>query len=89
MKNSLVEEIISLFEGDKLTVSKIKELKEKYDPNDVDVVSACITDDIDSLTEYIQKGYNLYICNDKVLRYTVSNGYIEVSKMLLKNGIEP
>ena len=85
----LLNKIISLNNADKLTLSQVAELKNKYNPSDVEVVCACVTNDIDYLKLCIEKNYNLNICNGKVLRYTVYMGYVEVSKLLLKNGIEP
>ena len=35
----------------------------------------------------IKKKYELSICNDEVLRYTIYNGYIEVSRLLIKMGV--
>ena len=86
---NLLNEIISLNESNKLTKNKIKELKDIYNSSEVDVVCACITNDIEYLNRCIEKKYSLNICNGKVLRYTVCMGYVEVSKLLLKNGIEP
>lgn len=85
----LLDEIINLNNTDKLTVNKVAELKHKYNPREVDVICACVTNDVDYLNFCIKNNYSLNICNGEVLRHTVSMGYVEVSRILLKNGIEP
>lgn len=86
---NLFKELISLNDSNKLTENKIAELKKIYNSSEVDVVCACITNDIEYLKLCIEKNYSLNVCNGEVLRHTVSMGYVEVSKLLLKNGIEP
>ena len=86
---NLFKELISLNDSNKLTENKIAELKKIYNSSEVDVVCACITNDIKYLKLCIEKNYSLNVCNGEVLRHTVSMGYVEVSKLLLKNGIEP
>lgn len=86
---NLLKEIISLNDSNKLTENKIAELKDIYNSSEVDVVCACVTNDIEYLKLCIEKNYSLNVCNGEVLRHTVSMGYVEVSKLLLKNGIEP
>lgn len=86
---NLLKELISLNDSNKLTENKIAELKKIYNSSEVDVVCACITNDIEYLKLCIEKNYSLNVCNGEVLRHTVSMGYVEVSKLLLKNGIEP
>lgn len=85
----LLDEIIDLNNTDKLTVKKLEELKNKYNPREVDIVCACVTNDIDYLNSCIEKNFSLNICNGPVLRHTVSMGYIEISCLLLRNGIQP
>ena len=86
---NLFKELISLNDSNKLTENKIAELKKIYNSSEVDVVCACKTNDIEYLKLCIEKNYSLNVCNGEVLRHTVSMGYVEVSKLLLKNGIEP
>ena len=86
---NLFKELISLNDSNKLTENKIAELKKIYNSSEVDVVCACIKNDIEYLKLCIEKNYSLNVCNGEVLRHTVSMGYVEVSKLLLKNGIEP
>ena len=85
----LINEVISLVETNKLIKDTHTSLKKKYDAKQVDIVIACVSNDIESLKECIDKGYDLSICNGKILRYTVSNGFVELSVLLLKNKIEP
>ena len=89
MQNRLVRIAIELKEKCMLNDEEIKRLKIKFDAKEVDVVVACVSNDIVILKKYIENGYDLKICNDKVLRYTVSQGYVDISKFLLENGINP
>lgn len=86
---TLLDTIIDLKNEEKLTTNSIDELKEKYDSSNVDVVCACVTNNIEKLNECIKKGDNLSICNGAVLRYTVEERYVQLSCILLNHGIEP
>lgn len=83
-----IENIISLKHSSKLNVDNVEKLKKLHGSENVELVLSCINNDIEKLEEYIQRGYDLSICNDKVLRFTVSEGYVELSKLLLKNGVD-
>lgn len=87
LKNSLFNELVKCYNSGRLTTSNLNEIKKKYDPKEVDVVCACVINDPVSLQDCIDKKYELSICNDEVLRYTIYNGYIEVSRLLIKMGV--
>ncbi len=89
MKNNLARTIIELKESNNLNEKETIRLKRIFNSNDVDVVIACISNQIEKVKKYINEGYDISICNGKVLRYTVSVGYVELSCLLLRNGIEP
>lgn len=89
MKNNLARTIIELKESNNLNEKETIRLKRIFNSNDVDVVIACISNQIEKVKKYINEGYDISICNGKVLRYTVSEGYVELSCLLLRNGIEP
>ena len=89
MKNNLARTIIELKESNNLNEKETIRLKRIFNSNDVDVVIACISNQIEKVKKYINEGYDISICNGKVLRYTVSEGFVELSCLLLKNGIEP
>lgn len=87
LKNSLFNELVKCYNSGRLTTSNLNEIKKKYDPKEVDVVCACVINDPVFLQDCIDKKYELSICNDEVLRYTIYNGYIEVSRLLIKMGV--
>lgn len=89
MKNNLARTIIELKESNNLNEKETIRLKRIFNSNDVDVVIACISNQIEKVKKYLNEGYDISICNGKVLRYTVSEGYVELSCLLLRNGIEP
>ena len=89
MQKILAKTAIELKEKSMLNDEEIRRLKRRFDAKEVDVVVACVSNDIVLLKKYIENGYDLKICNDKVLRYTVSQGYVDISCLLLRNGIEP
>ena len=60
---NLFKELISLNDSNKLTENKIAELKKIYNSSEVDVVCACITNDIEYLKLCIEKNYSLNVCN--------------------------
>ena len=84
-----VKNIVKLAETGKLSKSKIEELKEKYNPKQSELISACLNNDKEIVEKCINEGVNLSICNDYVLRYTVSKGFVGVSLLLLQNKVEP
>ena len=81
-----VKNIVKLAETGKLSKSKIEELKEKYNPKQIELISACLNKEI--VEKCINEGVDLSICNDYVLRYTVSKGFGDVSVLLLQNKVE-
>jgi len=83
-----VKNIVKLAETGKLSKSKIEELKEKYNPKQIELISACLNNDKEIVEKCINEGVNLSICNDYVLRYTVSKGFGDVSVLLLQNKVE-
>lgn len=83
-----VKNIVKLAETGKLSKSKIEELKEKYNPKQIELISACLNNDKEIVEKCINEGVNLSICNDYVLRYTVSKGFVGVSLLLLQNKVE-
>lgn len=89
MQKHLAKTAVELKEKNMLDDKEIRRLKNMFNPNDVDIVLACISNNLDLLKSYINKKYDLSVCNGKVLRYTVSQGYVDVSCLLLSNGIEP
>lgn len=89
MKNNLARTIIELKESNNLNEKETIRLKRIFNSNDVDVVIACISNQIEKVKKYLNEGYDISICNGKVLRYIVSEGYVELSCLLLRNGIEP
>lgn len=84
-----VKNIVKLAEAGKLSKSKIEELKEKYNPKQIELISACLNNDKENVEKCINEGVNLSICNDYVLRYTVSKGFVDVSLLLIQNKVEP
>ena len=84
-----VKNIVKLAEAGKLSKSKIEELKEKYNPKQIELISACLNNDKENVEKCINEGVNLSICNDYVLRYTVSKGFVGVSLLLIQNKVEP
>ena len=88
MIKNLLNDIVKLKENNRLNDISLNELKEKYDSSNVDVVCACVTNNIEKLNECINKGDNISICNGAVLRYTVEKQYVELSLILRKHGIE-
>ena len=82
-----VKNIVKLAETGKLSKSKIEELKEKYNPKQIELISACLNDK-EIVEKCINEGVDLSICNDYVLRYTVSKGFGDVSVLLLQNKVE-
>lgn len=84
-----VKNIVKLAEAGKLSKSKIEELKEKYNPKQIELISACLNNDKEIVEKFINEGVDLSICNDYVLRYTVSKGFGDVSVLLLQNKVEP
>lgn len=84
-----VKNIVKLAETGKLSKSKIEELKEKYNPKQIELISACLNNDKENVEKCINEGVNLSICNDYVLRYTVSKGFVGVSLLLIQNKVEP
>lgn len=87
-KNLLFERIVYLDSQNRLTLKEVANLKKMYKSSDVDIVCACVTNDAQTLEEYIKKGYNLYICNDHVLRYTIYKGFKDVARLLIKRGVK-
>lgn len=83
-----VKNIVKLAEAGKLSKSKIEELKEKYNPKQIELISACLNNDKEIVEKFINEGVDLSICNDYVLRYTVSKGFGDVSVLLLQNKVE-
>lgn len=83
-----VKNIVKLAETGKLSKSKIEELKEKYNPKQIELISACLNNDKEIVEKCINEGVDLSICNDYVLRYTVSKGFGGVSVLLLQNKVE-
>ena len=83
-----VKNIVKLAEAGKLSKSKIEELKEKYNPTQIELISACLNNDKEIVEKFINEGVDLSICNDYVLRYTVSKGFGDVSVLLLQNKVE-
>lgn len=83
-----VKNIVKLAETGKLSKSKIEELKEKYNPKQIELISACLNNDKEIVEKFINEGVDLSICNDYVLRYTVSKGFGDVSVILLQNKVE-
>lgn len=84
-----VKNIVKLAEAGKLSKSKIEELKEKYNPKQIELISACLNNDKENVEKCINEGVDLSICNDYVLRYTVSKGFVGVSLLLIQNKVEP
>ena len=85
-----VKNIVKLAEAGKLSKSKIEELKEKYNPKQIELISACLKNDKGSVEKIINEGeIDLSVCNDYVIRYTVTKGWIEISRLLLKHNVEP
>lgn len=84
-----VKNIVKLAEAGKLSKSKIEELKEKYNPKQIELISACLNNDKENVEKCINEGVDLSICNDYVLRYTVSKGFVDVSLLLIQNKVEP
>lgn len=89
MKNNLAKTIIELKESNMLDVTETNRLRSMFNSKDVDIVISCVLNEVDKLKKYIDEGYDISICNDHVLRYTVSQGFVELSCLLLRNGIEP
>lgn len=89
MKNGLAKTIIELKENNMLDATETNRLKSMFNSKDVDVVISCICNELEKIKKYIDDGYDISICNDHVLRYTVSHGFVELSCLLLRNGIEP
>lgn len=83
-----VKNIVKLAETGKLSKSKIEELKGKYNPKQIELISACLNNDKEIVEKFINEGVDLSICNDYVLRYTVSKGFGDVSVLLLQNKVE-
>ena len=83
-----VKNIVKLAEAGKLSKSKIEELKEKYNPKQIELISACLNNDKEIVDKFVNEGVDLSICNDYVLRYTVSKGFGDVSVLLLQNKVE-
>lgn len=88
MYNNWTEKVIELKNKNKLTEENIEKLKGKHNSNDVELVVACVNNNIDKLKEFIKNGYDLSICNDSILRFTVSEGYVDISMLLLKSGVD-
>ena len=84
-----VKNIVKLAEAGKLSKSKIEELIEKYNPKQIELISACLNNDKEIVEKCINEGVDLSICNDYVLRYTVSKGFVGVSLLLIQNKVEP
>lgn len=84
-----VKNIVKLAEAGKLSKSKIEELKEKYNPKQIELISACLNNDKENVEKCINEGVDLSICDDYVLRYTVSKGFVGVSLLLIQNKVEP
>lgn len=84
-----VKNIVKLAETGKLSKSKIEELKEKYNPKQIELISACLNNDKEIVEKCINEGVNLSIFDDYVLRYTVSKGFVGVSLLLIQNKVEP
>ena len=75
-----VKNIVKLAEAGKLSKSKIEELKEKYNPKQIELISACLNNDKENVEKCINEGVNLSICNDQ--------GFGDVSVLLLQNKVE-
>ena len=84
-----VKIIVKLAEKGELSKSKIEELKREYNPKQIELISACLNNDKEIVEKCINEGVNLSICNDYVLRYTVSKGFVGVSLLLIQNKVEP
>ena len=84
-----VKIIVKLAEKGELSKSKIEELKREYNPKQIELISACLNNDKEIVEKCINEGVDLSICNDYVLRYTVSKGFVGVSLLLLQNKVEP
>lgn len=85
-----VKNIVKLAEKGELSKSKIEELKREYNPKQIELISACLKNDMASVEKIINEGkIDLSICNDYVIRYTVTKGWIGISKILLKHNVEP
>lgn len=85
-----VKNIVKLAETGKLSKSKIEELKEKYNPKQIELISACLNNDKEIAEKCINEGeIDLSVCNDYVIRYTVTKGWSEISKLLLNHNVEP
>lgn len=84
-----VKIIVKLAEKGELSKSKIEELKREYNPKQIELISACLNNDKEIVEKCINEGADLSICNDYVLRYTVSKGFVDVSLLLIQNKVEP
>lgn len=84
-----VKIIVKLAEKGELSKSKIEELKREYNPKQIELISACLNNDKEIVEKCINEGVDLSICNDYVLRYTVSKGFVGVSLLLIRNKVEP
>ena len=68
----------------------LRDLKKEYNPKQIELISACLKNDKGSVEKIINEGeIDLSVCNDYVIRYTVTKGWIEISKLLLKHNVEP
>lgn len=83
-----VKIIVKLAEKGELSKSKIEELKREYNPKQIELISACLNNDKEIVEKCINEGVDLSICNDYVLRYTVSKGFVGVSLLLIRNKVE-
>ena len=83
-----VRNIIKLAERGKLSRGVIQNLKKKYYSEQVNLILACLSNDKDSVKKCINDGVDLSICNDYVIRYTVTKGWSEISKLLLNHNVE-
>ena len=56
MKNNLARTIIELKENNNLNEKETSRLKKIFNSNDVDVVIACISNQVEKLKKYIEEG---------------------------------
>lgn len=85
-----VKKIVKLAENGLLSEGKVRDLKKEYNPKQIELISACLKNDKGSVEKIINEGeIDLSVCNDYVIRYTVTKGWIEISKLLLKHNVEP
>lgn len=90
LDEKVVAKMVNLSYEHQLDDKKIEELKKEYsDCPQFTVVLACIKNNLKILEDCIENGVDISICNGHVLRYTVSEGFVGIARLLLKCGIDP